>query len=373
MTIDPHIPPSTIVAIDDSAANLLVLNKLIGKIPGCEAVGFTKAADALLWCKNHEPDLIVVDYMMPDIDGLEFVEEFHKISHCLNVPIMMITVADLREVRHRALDAGVNDFLGRPIDSVEFLARSRNMLRLRHTQRKIEEQLQALTRANSELERLLSAVTRELQPPINLMSNYLHLLQRRLEVQHDQELDSYVDTAFGGAQRMLTLVNDLVDFVRIGTSDVPPAHLDIRQVVEGALARLKPQIQNTHAVIEVDELPMVTGDPVQIRALFQHLLGNALKFCNETVPPQIRISAENADGYWRFAVADNGIGIPEEAQERIFLILERLHARERYEGSGTGLAACRKIVERHGGQMWVTSHPGEGSTFFFTLPDTPRA
>jgi len=361
-------PPMTILVVDDSASNLLVMTKLVGKMPGCTAVTFASAVEALSWCDHHQPDMVVVDYMMPELDGLAFVERFRGLAHCADVPLMMVTVADLREVRHRALEAGVNDFLGRPVDATEFLMRSRNMLRLRQSQRQIAAQLEELTRSNEELARFAHVMAHELQPPLRIVSNYLQLLQRRLEGRQEGETDVFITKAFDGAKRMLGLVSSLVDYARVGTETEPLILVPCRPAADAAIAGLADAIAGTRATIDIGPLPLVMGEPGLLAKLFQSLLSNAIKFHAEGVAPRVRLGAERRGEQWWFHLTDNGIGVVPEDVERIFTLSERGLARDRYEGDGLGLALAKKIVERLGGSIWVDSRPGEGSTFWFVLP-----
>jgi light-regulated signal transduction histidine kinase (bacteriophytochrome) len=170
-----------------------------------------------------------------------------------------------------------------------------------------------------------------------------------------------------GENRMQTLINDLLQYSRVGTRGKALAPTDTNQVLDAARANLRMVLEETGAEITSDELPTVMGDPVQLSQLFQNLIGNAVKFRKEDVPARIHVGAERRDGEWIFSVEDNGIGIEPEYLERIFVIFQRLHARTEYAGTGIGLAVCKKIVERHGGKIWVESAPGEGSTFYFTL------
>jgi len=197
--------------------------------------------------------------------------------------------------------------------------------------------------------------------------SYLQLLAQRYEGRLDADADEFIGYAVDGAKRMQALINDLLAFSRVGTKAKPFAPTDCNAIVRTALMDLQMAIEECGAQIEVGQLPTVMGDATQLPQLFRNLLSNAIKFRRD-VPPRIQVRAEPSGTAWRFAVSDNGIGIAAEYFERIFIIFQRLHARSRYAGTGIGLAICRKIVERHGGQIEVQSTPGEGTTFAFTLP-----
>jgi len=170
-----------------------------------------------------------------------------------------------------------------------------------------------------------------------------------------------------GANRMQTLINDLLAFSRVGTRGKPLTPTDCEDAFEQALSNLKLAVEDSDAVVTHDPLPAVAADSSQLVQLFQNLIGNAIKF-KGAEPPRIHIAAEQKRDEWEFSVADNGIGISPEFFDRVFVIFQRLHGRDEYEGTGIGLAVCKKIVERHGGRMWVESEPGQGSTFYFTIP-----
>ena len=170
------------------------------------------------------------------------------------------------------------------------------------------------------------------------------------------------------SRRMQSLISGLLEYSRVGTRGKEPELTDSKAALEQAILDLHASIKESGVKITADDLPTVHVDPVQLAQLFQNLIGNAIKFRSDS-PPEIHISASRQANDWRFAVADNGIGIEPQYAERIFLIFQRLHTRKKYPGTGIGLAICKKIVERHGGKIWVESKPGRGSTFYFTVPD----
>ena len=167
---------------------------------------------------------------------------------------------------------------------------------------------------------------------------------------------------------MRALINGLLEYSRVGTQGKKPKETNSKKALDEAIAFLCTSIKEMGAEITADDLPMVYFDPLQLTQLFQNLVGNAIKFRSEK-SPRIHIAASRQDNSWRFAITDNSIGIEPQYQERIFQIFQRLHSREKYQGTGIGLSICKKIVERHNGKIWVESKPGYGSTFYFTIPD----
>lgn len=202
-----------------------------------------------------------------------------------------------------------------------------------------------------------------------MVASYTQLLAQRYGDRLDPDAHEFIGFAVDGAARMRRLINDLLEYSRVTTRGDAPAPVDAQAALGEALTNLRSAIQETGGVVTAEPLPRVQADATQLSQLFQNLIGNALKFRGDA-PPQVHISVTPWEGAWRFAVADNGIGIDPQYFDRIFAIFQRLHPSHRYPGTGIGLALCKRIVERHGGRLWVESTPGRGSAFYFTLPRT---
>jgi light-regulated signal transduction histidine kinase (bacteriophytochrome) len=225
-----------------------------------------------------------------------------------------------------------------------------------------------LARSNAELEQFAYVASHDLQEPLRMVASFTQLLARRYRGKLGQDADEFIGFAVDGATRMRSLLDDLLAYSRVGTRGKPLAPTDMNAVLEDALNNLTNSIAESGAAITRESLPTVPGDRVQLVQLFQNLLANAIKFHGNGAP-QIHVSAGKQDSQWIFGVRDNGIGIAPEQQERIFMIFQRLHHRSEYPGTGIGLAICKKIVERHGGRIWVESRPQEGATFYFSIPE----
>ena len=239
----------------------------------------------------------------------------------------------------------------------------------KESERVVKETLVELKRSNSELEHFAYVASHDLQEPLRMVVSYLQLIKRRYIGRLDADADEFIGFAVDGAQRMQSLINDLLAYSRVGTRGNPFAPTDCSDAVHRALANLQMILAETGAQIDCGQLPTVLADSSQLVQLFQNLVGNALKYRGSETP-RIAIGAELRENEWLFSVGDNGIGIEPRYFERIFVIFQRLHSRSQHSGTGIGLAVCKKIVERHGGIIWVSSEPGTGSTFYFTIPAT---
>jgi len=238
--------------------------------------------------------------------------------------------------------------------------------------RKREEQLKQLVarleRSNEELERFAYIASHDLQEPLRMISSFTQLLARKYHDKLDQEANEYIAFAVDGAKRMQLLITDLLAYSRVATKGKRFERTHLKSVVDQAIQNLGVLIQEKGAQITTTDLPDVTVDQREFLQLFQNLIANAIKFNNQ-IPPVVNVSAvRRSNQEWLFTVEDNGIGIAPEFHDQIFLIFQRLHSKEDYDGTGVGLAICKKIVERHGGKIWVESEVGKGAKFCFTIP-----
>ena len=239
-------------------------------------------------------------------------------------------------------------------------------------QKKAREELlkkaSELERSNKELQQFAYVASHDLQEPLRMVASYMQLIARRYKGQLDQDADEFIDFAVDGAVRMQKLIHDLLSYSRLTTHANKLKRLSIDDVLQEVQNDLKPAIVESGTQILIDTMPEVIYDEVQLKQLFQNLIANAIKFRGENIP-KIQIRAQRKVNGWQFSVEDNGIGIDPEFAERIFVMFQRLHARAKYAGTGIGLAICKKIIERHGGKIWLVSEPEKGATFYFTIPD----
>jgi PAS domain S-box-containing protein len=253
-----------------------------------------------------------------------------------------------------------------PEGNVEFFSTiSRDISDIKKSENELKQLSEELLRSNKELEQFAYVASHDLQEPLRTVSSYVQLLATRYEDKLDQDANDYINFAVDGSNRMRQLINSLLEYSRVSRMK-PFEIINTNAILTDVLLDLKDQISEKGAIIKYDELPDVYGDEVLIGQLFQNLISNALKFTDNS-KPEIIISGEKRNADCLFSVKDNGIGIQKEYWEKIFVIFQRLNSREMYPGTGIGLSVCKKIVERHGGKIWVESEPGKGTTFYFTI------
>ncbi len=231
----------------------------------------------------------------------------------------------------------------------------------------LERRAIELERSNADLAQFAYVASHDLSEPLRMVSSYVQLLERRYSDQLDQDAHEFIEFAVDGVNRMQRLIEDLLAYSRVGTSEYRLERVDVGALVEDTLRGMRATVADSGAIVTHDSLPEIVGDPGQLRQLFQNLVSNGIKFVEEG-PPRVHVSAERDGHEWRFAVGDNGIGIDPHHADRIFAVFKRLHGRDSYPGSGIGLSICKRIVERHNGRIWVEPNEGGGSRFCFTLP-----
>ncbi len=269
----------------------------------------------------------------------------------------------IRNIKANALV--VRDSTGRP---QRMIGTNRDITDQRRAEDELKKTVDELARSNSELERFAYVASHDLQEPLRAVTGCMQLLQKTYGGKLGSDADGLIRHAVEGAARMRTLIGDLLVFSRVGTGGKPFESTDCDDSLDLAIQNLDVTLKESDTIITRDPLPTIMADPTQLPQLFQNLIGNAVKFHSER-QPRIHIGAQWQEGTWLFSVKDNGIGIEPQYRERIFVIFQKLHTRAEYAGTGVGLAICRRIVERHGGKIWVESEPGQGTTFFFTLPE----
>jgi PAS domain S-box-containing protein len=233
--------------------------------------------------------------------------------------------------------------------------------------KKLKRTVAELKRSNTDLQQFAYVASHDLQEPLRMVASYTQLLEKRYKDKLDTDAKEFIQFAVDGALRMQKLINDLLSYSLVSTRQKPVKPTDCNSVLGQVIANLSVTIEQNNDIITNDDLPTVMADESQMQELFKNLVGNAIKFRSEHAP-RVHVSAKQDRNKWIFSVQDNGLGIDLQYKDKIFLIFQRLHSKEEYPGTGIGLAICKRIVERHGGKIWVDSDVGKGSTFYFTLP-----
>jgi PAS domain S-box-containing protein len=319
-------------------------------------------------------------YTREDVAGINIMSLFHNLEEAIEIVEIFDREGKIEEfeTQLRRKDDTPYDVLlsmrpvqmgGQPgwqvlVDDITERKTSEAMLK--DLNQRLRDRAAELTRSNAELESFAYVASHDLQEPLRMVSSYVELLARRYQGQLDDDADEFIAYAVDGANRMRNLINDLLLYSRAGTRGKDFEVVDGEEVLSASLANLRLAIEESGATISHDPLPTILADARQLGQVFQNLISNAIKFRSEK-PPEIHISAEQTGDKWRFSVRDNGLGVAPEFFDRIFVIFQRLHTKEEYPGTGIGLAVSKRIVERHGGQMWLESQPEEGTTFYFTL------
>ncbi len=278
------------------------------------------------------------------------------------------------EVQHKDGSTTPTEISLSPVDSPQgplTIAALRDVSQRRALQRAVEERSALLERSNRELEQFAYVASHDLQEPLRMVASYSQLLERRYRGQLDDDADEFIEYIVDGAQRMQVLINDLLAWSRVDRRGREFEQVDLDDLVGSVLRDFATRTEETGASIQVQPLGQVTGDGRQLRLVLQNLVGNALKYVADDVPPRVEISASRSDGWLELVVRDNGIGIAPEYHERIFGLFQRLHGRGRYPGTGLGLAIARKVADRHGGTLSVTSQQDQGASFCLRIPIQP--
>lgn len=320
--------------------------------------------------RDFKPDIVLSDYVLPDFDGATAFYIKKEVSP--GTPFIIVSGTIGEENAVQLIKAGVTDYVQKDklftivtkIDRA--LKESREYREKKEQEEKLANYAHELERSNRELEEFAYVASHDLQEPLRMVGSFLQLLQQRYQDKLDPEAQEYIYYAVDGAARMKRLIGDLLNYSLVNR-EWAVEQVDISETVREALRNLTASINDSGAVIIFEDMPVLRADPAQMLQLFQNLVGNAIKFRKEGMPPLINIRAGKDNEDWLFSVEDNGIGIDPQYSEKIFVIFKKLHNKVKFDGTGIGLAIAKKIVERHGGKIWFESVPGKGTTFYFTL------
>jgi len=362
---------SRVLVVEDNQAELQLLCDIL-RGEGFQVFGCGSATEALERIEQQCFGVAIVDLRLPDLSGTQLLEKIRGYDE--QVRVIVYTGAASYDSIKEALNLGAFAYVEKLSDPSELLHHVRRARRERvdryalDLEQAVAERTEELARSNYELENFASIVAHDLRSPLLTIFGYGQILQEEYQDRLDPSGQDCLTQIVDAVTRMSRLIEDLLDYSRAGRSREPLEPVDVQSVLVQAVANLEASIRQQQATIEVGAMPTVLGDQTQLVQLFQNLIGNAVKFRRD-VDPVVRVAAKPADDFWQFSVEDNGIGIAREHFGRLFQAFQQLHGRD-YPGAGIGLAVCKKIIERHGGRIWLDSVAGQRTTFFFTLRRT---
>ncbi len=351
--------PASILNVDDYAPGLYARSKILRQA-GFDVLEASTGGQTLKLASEHRPAVVLLDVNLPDMHGFEVCRRIRTDPALATTTILHISASSVQqESMVRGLNTGADGYLVEPLDPAVLIATIKAYLRVRQAEI-------SLRRSNDELERFAYRVTHELNEPLRTITMHAKLLEQRLTGTLDPDEARSFQFVQEGVQRMRAFIDDLLRYSQSthAGSDVRP--LDLETLLSGALSSLSASIEESGAKITHDPLPVLVTDS-RMENVLQNLISNAIKYARKDVPPQIHVSARAEGDRWIISVRDNGIGIQPQYQKSIFLVFHRLHGKD-VPGTGIGLSLAQKIVEINAGSIWLESTPGEGSTFYFTIP-----
>jgi light-regulated signal transduction histidine kinase (bacteriophytochrome) len=360
----------SVLIVDDSPEDRATYRRMLnhGMPVRYEFTEAEAAEEGLEFLRGQRPDCVLLDFRLPDLNGLEFLAEMTRFTAVGDVAVVMLTGQGDEQVAAEAIKSGAQEYLSKGRLEADALHTSiQSAVRLCRTQKELEVQRQQLERSNRDLERYARVVAHDLQAPLKGISAGLTGLRERSGDRLDPKSAEFVGEAIENAGRMADLIRDILDYSRARADTTPFEPVEMAKVASVATANLRAQIESSGAAVSIKPLPTIHGNESQLLQLLQNLISNAIKYRSQA-PPQVQVWADRVGDHWKFAVRDNGMGIDPRQLDRIFEPFIRLHPASEIEGTGVGLAICRAVAERHGGTIWVESEPGNGSTFYFTIP-----
>jgi len=361
----------SILIVDDSESTCRTLALILRK-KGYETEAAGTGQEAIEKAQGRFFNLALIDLRLPDMEGVELLAPFKEMHP--DMAVIMITAYASLETAVWALNEGASAYITKPLNMDEVLAKVRKVFekqRLVREKRQAEEALrrsvEELKRSNRELNEYTYVIAHDLRTPLRSTTSFSELLLKEYSDKLDETGRDYLKRIRNASMRMAELIKELMVFSKLAEEDEQEELVDLNRLLEEVKRGLEARLMEKRVEIQVEELPEVKAPISKIRQLFKELIGNGLKF-NDSTTPKVEVGYEERQSHYVFRVRDNGIGIGEEGQKRIFNLFQRLHTQKEYSGIGVGLAKCRRIVESMGGRIWVDSRPDAGSTFYFTYP-----
>lgn len=362
--------------VDDHEPSRYARHKIL-RSAGYRVIDACNGLETFRLVEQYRPDIVLLDIHLPDINGIEVCRQLKASAAGFSLIVIQISASAVTPGHTTtSLDAGADAYLAEPVDPEVLLATVNAMLRLHHAERslaqakrQLEDANKELRRSNEDLQQFAFAASHDLQEPLRAITTFTQLLERDLKDDFDERHREYIQHIVTGAGRMRNLIRDLLAYSQVGREDRPQEVIEIKNVIDWASANLQEQINDLDGSIEMaSALPQVWGDFAHLGLVFQNLISNSLKYRKPGDRPAIRIETLPSSGReWIVSYSDNGVGIAPNFMEAVFAPFKRLHGPE-IAGTGLGLALCRRIVEAHGGRIWIDSAAGEGTTFLIALP-----
>lgn len=368
-----EIRGSKILVVDDEPVNVELLEAYLSTAE-YEVVTAYGGEEALEKVEREKPDLILLDVMMPRLNGFEVCKILKEKEETRFLPVIMVTALKELEDKIKGVESGADDFLTKPVNSLELLTRVKSLIRIKYQHDELERLVKELEARNAELEQFAYTVSHDLRSPLITVRGFAEILRDDLErkgkeeEEKDLEYLEYIETA---AAKMNRLLNDTLQLSRIGRFVNPPEDVSFGELVRDALRLIAGELESSGVEVSVSEdFPGVHVDRMRIVELLVNLIGNSIKYRGEQPHPKIEIGYRRNDGETTFFVKDNGVGIAQSQRDKVFGLFYQMNKDNK--GTGAGLAIVRKIVEAHEGRIGIKSEEGEGCTVYFTLPVVKR-
>jgi light-regulated signal transduction histidine kinase (bacteriophytochrome) len=366
-----------ILVVDDASSSRLVLATVLRRA-GYTVSAASDGAEAWTLLRESSISMVVCDWMMPEMDGLELCRRVRESNAGHYTYFILCTARGNKTDFMEAMGSGIDDFISKPVDPEELRVRVAAGERVLQLEQELRRRQQELEQKNTELEQFAYIASHDLQAPLRKIQSFAKRLTVRHTGSFDEQAHDYLTRINHAAERMQGLIDDLLTLARVTSRVNPFRVVELTKLLQEVISDLEPQIEKAAGEVEVGALPAVEGDETQLRQVFQNLIGNAVKFQRPGTPPSVRIylrgdeaddsGSEHTGDCHEIIVEDNGIGFDNRDATKIFQIFQRLHGQGEYEGTGIGLAVCKKIVERHRGRISASSEPNKGTKFIVALP-----